>query len=57
MSRIQNPGGGLQSRVLHLMVESRKQIPMIQLQNWKQNRFGHLGLVFGACLEFVILDF
>ena len=23
MSRIQNPGGGLQSRVLHLMVESR----------------------------------
>jgi hypothetical protein len=23
MSRIQNPGGGLQNRVLHLMVESR----------------------------------
>jgi len=31
MSRIQNPGGGLQSRVLHLMVESRK-----------RNNFGHL---------------
>ncbi len=30
---------------------------MIQLQNWKQNRFGHLGWVFGACLEFVIWDF
>jgi hypothetical protein len=39
---------------------------MIQLPSWKQNRFGHLGLVFGAylgfaCLpvgrEFVIWDF
>jgi len=29
---------------------NNKQIPMIQLPNWKQNRFGHLGLVFGAYL-------
>jgi hypothetical protein len=29
---------------------------MIQLPNWKQNRFGHLGLVFGAYLGFGICD-
>jgi len=52
---------------------NNKQIPMIRLPNWKQNRFGYLGLVFGVgngfkpfptgiCLpavgrEFVIWDF
>jgi hypothetical protein len=41
MSRIQNPGGGLQNRVLHLMVESRK-----------QNSLGHSELGLGIYLEF-----
>jgi len=29
---------------------------MVQIQNSKQNRFGHLELVFWICLGFVIWD-
>jgi hypothetical protein len=46
MSRIQNTGGDLQCRVLHLMVESRKQIQIIQkIICFEHSKFGHLRLL------------
>jgi hypothetical protein len=36
MPRIQNPGGGFQSRVLHLIVESRKQIQITKIHAGKR---------------------
>jgi hypothetical protein len=36
---------------------NNKQIPMIQIPNFKQNLFGHLKLEFGAYLGFGICDF
>jgi hypothetical protein len=36
--------------------QNNKQIPMIQIPNFKQNLFGHLKLEFGAYLGFGICD-
>jgi len=42
MSRIQNPGGGLQSRVLHLMVESRNEIYIFNKDFGVELTYGYL---------------